>query len=487
MVAASSKIKELQSNSEQDINALFDRITNQGIQYLDFRFTDSRGLWHHMSVKTTSIDADMIANGITFDGSSIKGWKEIDDSDMTLKPDISHVVNDPFSESPTLIVFCNIHDPKDETPYTRDPRSIALRAEQFLRQSKVADKAYFGPEPEFFIFDKVEFDCNAQNAFYRIHSAEGSYTNNQTFKGIDQPTLSHRPLPKGGYFPVPPIDSEHNLRAKMLSTLADMGVAGEKHHHEVAAGQHEIGFSYDSLTRTADNLQIFKYVVHNVAVENGKTATFMPKPIFGDNGSGMHVHQSLWLNDAPIFPGDKYANLSESALYYIGGILKHARALNAFTNPTTNSYKRLVPGYEAPVYLAYSARNRSAAVRIPHILNPKARRIEIRFPDPSSNPYLALSAMLMAGIDGILNKIHPGEAMDKNLYEFKPHELTPDIIMSGSLKEALMALDQDREFLKRGDVFTDEQIEAYIALKNEEVLAVTEVPHPKEFSLYYSL
>jgi glutamine synthetase len=466
---------------------LLEKIKNQGIQYLDLRFTDMKGVWHHMSLKTSALPSDMFSKGITFDGSSINGWKTIEDSDMTLMPDCENTLNDPFSDLPTLIVFCNVFDPKTEQPYDRDPRSIAVKAENFLKTCSFADTAYFGPEPEFFIFDHVEYDCNAQNAFYRIHSGEGSFTNNQTFKGIEFPTLSHRPVPKGGYFPVPPVDSLHNLRAEMLTILTDMGVEGEKHHHEVAPSQHEIGFTFSTLLKTADNLQTFKYVVRNVAYDHGKTATFMAKPIFGDNGSGMHVHQSLWQKEAPVFAGTEYANLSKTALYYIGGILKHARALNAFTNPTTNSYKRLVPGYEAPVYLSYSARNRSAAVRIPHNNSEKARRIEVRFPDPTANPYLALSAMLMAGIDGINNKIDPGNAMDKNLYEFKPHEISPDIVMSGSLKEALLALDQDRDFLKRGGVFTDEQIESYIALKNEEILAVSEIPHPKEFSLYYSL
>jgi glutamine synthetase len=467
-----------------ELKKIRDRINKEKIEFIDLRFTDTQGLFHHFTVSISAFTDSLIQDGLVFDGSSLNGWKTIDDSDMLLMPDLSHVVSDPFSQDPTLIIFCTVNDPVSKSLYINDPRSTALKAEAYLRQTGFADTAYFGPEPEFFVFDAVRFNSTPLESYYSLNASERINEND----GFDaDPHHAHRPQLKGGYLPVMPIDSGHNMRAEMLKFLGEMGLKPEKHHHEVAANQHELGFEYSTLLRTADSIQLFKYVVHNVAVHHGKTATFMPKPLFGDNGSGMHVHQSLWRKNQPLFQGNLYANLSETALYYIGGILHHAHALNAFTNATTNSYKRLVPGYEAPVCRAYSARNRSAAVRIPHVLHDKARRIEVRFPDPACNPYLALSALLMAGLDGINQKISPGDAIDNNLYALDKKSAGEEMFLASSLRNALGALDQDRSFLKQGDVFSDHQIDAYIALKMQEVTAIEEAPHPREFSLYYSL
>ncbi|MFN7709871.1 MAG: type I glutamate--ammonia ligase [Holosporales bacterium] len=462
---------------------------DEAFQYVDFRFTDPLGIWHHMTFKAEHVNLDILEEGIMIDGSSIPGWRSIEDSDMIIKPDLNRCVKDVFATDPTLIIFCDAVDPHTQQGYNRDPRSIAKRAEEYLINSRIADTAYFGPEPEFFIFDAVHFENGGTYGFYQLTSAETSIISGPLNgpSSFGTYNLGHRPTKGGGYAPVQPVDSLHELRAKMLSKLGRMGLKAEKHHHEVAQSQHELGFEYDTLLRTADNLQIYKYVVRQVAHNNGKSATFLPKPIYGDNGSGMHVHQSLWADGRPLFSGNQYDHLSEEALYYIGGILKHAKALTAFTNPTTNSFKRLVPGYEAPVYLAYSARNRSAAVRIPHTRSPKAKRVEVRFPDPTANPYLALSAMLMAGLDGIKNKIHPGEAMERNLYDAKNHNLGPDQMLCRSLTEALGNLDQDRAFLTEGGVFDDDQINAFIEMKHQEIVELNRGPTPAEFQLYYSL
>ena len=467
-------------------DVLLKRIYDDGITYVDFRFTDPKGVWHHMTFHVNAVDADLLHDGIMFDGSSIPGWRSIENSDMILMPDPSTAFRDPFSQYPTLVVTCDIFDPMTGKGYNRDPRSIARRAETFLRSTNVGDQAFFGPEPEYFVFDEVYYEVGATHAFYHLNSAETTCLNNPLFNR--ETALSyhqgHRMNAGGGYCPVQPADSQHELRAETLSTLASIGLGIQKHHHEVAPAQHELGFDHSTLLSMSDTLQAFKYVVRCMAQKRGKTATFMPKPIAGDNGSGMHVHQSIWKDGQPLFFGKEYNELSQDALYYIGGILSHAKALNAFTNPTTNSYKRLVPGYEAPVYLAYSARNRSAAIRIPHSTSPKGKRIEVRFPDPTANPYLALSAMLMAGLDGIANKIDPGQAMEKNLYEADTSSLNK---MSSTLKEALMSLDQDRDFLTKGGVFDNDQIQAYIELKLQELEEVEHGPNPAEFKLYYSL
>lgn len=453
------------------------RLQDEKIEFVDFRFTDFYGNWHHMTYHASALDAHTLEAGIMFDGSSIAGWRPINDSDMILKPDAGTAQLDPFSSYPTLILTCDVVQPDPEAPYTRDPRSIAKKAEAYLKSTGIADQAFFGPEPEFFVFDHVEFDLGMNHGSYRLDSQEGPYNS-----GEPHENLGHRPGVKGGYVPVSPVDTLVDMRAEMLDVMESMGLEVEKHHHEVAPSQHELGYKYGTLVQAADQLQIYKYVVKNVAHSYGKSATFMPKPIMGDNGSGMHVHQSLWLKGAPTFLGNEYGGLSELALYYIGGIIEHARAINAFTNPTTNSYKRLVPGYEAPVVLAYSSRNRSASIRVPHVTNEKARRIEVRFPDAASNPYLGLTVMLMAGLDGIKNKIHPGKPTTQDLYH-GVHDFTE---VSGSLRESLEALEQDHDFLLQGDVFTKECIGAYIALKMEEVHAFEQTPHPLEFKLYYS-
>ena len=455
----------------------------EGIDFVDLRFTDPRGKWQHLTMVSDFVDADAFEDGIMFDGSSIEGWKAINESDMALIPDATSAVMDPFSAQPQLILFCDINEPSTGQGYNRDPRSVAKKAEAYLASTGIGDTAYFGPEPEFFVFDDVRFDVQMNKCFYEFDSEEGPYV---TGKILEESNTGHRPGIKGGYFPVPPVDSAHDMRGEMVTVMKEMGLEMDKHHHEVAPSQHELGMTFDTLTRTADNVQINKYCTHMVAHTYGKTATFMPKPVAGDNGSGMHVHQSIWAKGKPLFAGSGYADLSETALYYIGGIIKHAKSLNAFTNPSTNSYKRLIPGFEAPVLLAYSARNRSASCRIPFSSNPKGKRVEIRFPDPTANPYLAFSAMMMAGLDGIQNKIHPGDAMDKNLYDLPPEELADVPTVCGSLREALESLDGDRDYLKKGDVFDDDMIDGYLALKWEEVYNFEHTPHPVEFKMYYS-
>jgi len=467
-----------------DPKKIFEMIKEHDVKYVDYRFTDPRGKWQHLAMHVGAVDEDALTEGIMFDGSSIAGWKAINESDMTLVPDLSTAVMDPFAAQPLLILFCDIAEPSTGQPYDRDPRSTARKAEAYLKSSGIGDTAVVGPEAEFFVFDDVRFKVEMNDCFFRFSSEEGPYMSGEHF---DEGNVGHRPALKGGYFPVAPVDTGGDLRAEMVTVMDEMGLTVEKHHHEVAPSQHELGIKFDTLVRTADNMQIYKYVVHNVAHTYGKTATFMPKPVFGDNGSGMHVHQSIWKGGKPIFAGDGYAGLSETALYYIGGIIKHARALNAFTNPSTNSYKRLVPGYEAPVLLAYSGRNRSASCRIPYGAGPKAKRVEVRFPDPTANPYLAFSAMLMAGIDGIKNKIHPGDPMDKNLYDLPPEELHDVPTVCGSLRQAAESLAEDSEFLLAGDVFTKDQINAYLELKWEEILRYETAPHPIEFQMYYSV
>ena len=467
-----------------DTAKVMELIKEHDVKYVDFRFTDPRGKWQHLAHHVRTIGEDFLNEGVMFDGSSIAGWKAINDSDMMLVPDCSTAVLDPFAAQISLVIFCDVHEPLSGQPYTRDPRSTARKAEQYLSTTGIGDKAYFGPEAEFFIFDDVRYSCQMNGAMYAIDSEEGPYV---TGKEFPDGNTGHRPPVKGGYFPVPPVDSQSDLRAEMLSVMADMGLKVEKHHHEVAPSQAELGAEFATLVRTADNLQIYKYVVQNVAHQYGKTATFMPKPVMGDNGSGMHVHQSVWKGERPAFAGNLYADLSETALYYIGGIIRHAKAINAFTNPTTNSYKRLIPGFEAPVLLAYSSRNRSASCRIPYTSSPKGKRVEVRYPDPAANPYLAFAAMLMAGIDGIQNKVHPGDPIDKNLYDLPPEELTDIPVVCGSLREALGELRADHAFLLKGDVFNIDQIDAYMELKWEEVYAFEHTPHPIEFQMYYSV
>ena len=453
------------------------------LQFVGFQFTDPRGKMQHTDQHISTIDKDMFEDGIMIDGSSIAGWKAINESDMCLVPDWSKCWLDPFAAQPILKVFCTIAEPLSGDPYDRCPRVVAKKAEAYLQKTGIADTAYFGPEAEFFIFGDVRYKVSMNEVAYRLDSTEGPYNTDTKYP---EGNTGHRPGVKGGYFPEAPIDSTADLRAEMITVLAGMGVPVEKHHHEVAPSQCELGIFFSTLVNCADNMQLYKYAVHNVAHLYGKTATFMPKPIYGDNGSGMHVHQSLWSGKDPMFAGDQYAGLSDTALHYIGGIIKHARALNAFTNPSTNSYKRLVPGYEAPVLLAYSSRNRSASCRIPFGKSPKAKRVEVRFPDPTANPYLAFSAMLMAGLDGVQNKIHPGDAIDKNLYDLPPEELAKVPTVCGSLREALECLKADHEFLTKGDVFTKSMIEGYIDLKMEEVEAFETMPHPIEFQMYYS-
>ncbi|MEO1651215.1 MAG: type I glutamate--ammonia ligase, partial [Pseudomonadota bacterium] len=439
-------------------------IKEKDVKFVDLRFTDTRGKMQHVTADARCVDEGMFADGYAFDGSSIAGWKSIEASDMMLMADPASAHIDPFFAQTTLAIFCDVLEPSTGEPYDRDPRSIAKRAEAYVASSGVGDKVFFGPEAEFFLFDDVRFKADAYESSFRVDSTELP-SNSGT--EMEMGNLGHRPRMKGGYFPVPPIDSGQDIRSEMLAVMAEMGVKTEKHHHEVGSAQHELGIEFAEMTTIADHLQIYKYAIHNVANAYGKTATFMPKPVFGDNGSGMHVHQSIWMGGEPVFAGDKYADLSDTCLNYIGGILKHAKAINAFTNASTNSYKRLVPGYEAPVLLAYSARNRSASCRIPYTTSPKAKRIEVRFPDPTANPYLAFACMLMAGLDGIENKIDPGEAMDKNLYDLPPAELAEIPTVCRSLREALESLDADRAFLKAGGVFTDDMIDAYIELKME--------------------
>lgn len=458
-------------------------IKENEIKYVDLRFTDPKGKWQHLTMTSEFVDEDSFTDGIMFDGSSIAGWKAINESDMALIPDATSAVMDPFAAQPALILFCDVIEPSTGEPYGRDPRSIARKAEAYLASTGIGDTAYFGPEAEFFVFDDVRFNVSMNNCSYEFSSDEGPYV---TGRIMAEGNAGHRPPIKGGYFPVPPVDSAMDLRAEMVSVMQDMGLKMDKHHHEVAPSQHELGVLYQTMVTAADQVQIYKYCVHMVAQTYGKTATFMPKPVTGDNGSGMHTHQSIWKDGKPMFAGSGYADLSEMALFYIGGIMKHAKALNAFTNPSTNSYKRLIPGFEAPVLLAYSARNRSASCRIPFTSNPKGKRVEVRFPDPTANPYLAFAAMLMAGLDGIQNRIHPGDAIDKNLYDLPPEELRNVPTVCGSLREALENLDADRSFLKAGDVFSDDLIDGYITLKWEEVYNFEHTPHPVEFQMYYS-
>ena len=459
-------------------------IKDNDVRYVDFRFTDPRGKEQHVSVPASTIDESTFETGKMFDGSSIAGWKGINESDMILMPDTATAVMDPFFSDPTLILRCDILEPSTMQGYERDPRSVAKRAEAYLKSSGVGDTAFFGPEPEFFVFDDVRWKNEMSGASFAINSEEAAWACNQI---MEEGNIGHRPGVKGGYFPVPPVDSLQDVRSAMCLVLEEMGVETEVHHHEVGtAGQCEIGTRFNTLTTRADHNQILKYVVLNVAHNYGKTATFMPKPLVGDNGNGMHVHMSLAKDGENLFAGDKYGNLSQTALYYIGGILKHAKAINAFSNGSTNSYKRLVPGFEAPVMLAYSARNRSASIRIPYEANPKGRRIEVRFGDAAANPYLTFSAMLMAGLDGIQNQIDPGDANDKDLYDLPPEEDAAIPKVCASLDEALAALDADRDFLKAGGVFTDDAIDGYIDLKMEEVTALRQATHPIEFDMYYS-
>ena len=460
-------------------------IRDNEVRYVDMRFTDSRGKEQHVSIPVSQVDDDFFKEGKMFDGSSISGWKGINESDMVLMPDADSAVLDPFFDEVTLNIRCDVVEPTSMQGYERCPRSLAKRAEAYLKSTGIADTAYFGPEPEFFIFDDVRWGDDVSGAFYEVDSEEGSWNSDRV---IEDGNTGHRPGVKGGYFPVPPVDSMHNIRSAMCTILEEMGVPVEVHHHEVAtAGQSEIGTVFNTLGRKADEGQILKYCVQNVAHGYGKTAAFMPKPLVGDNGSGMHVHQSLAKDGNNLFTGDLYGGLSEMALHYIGGIFKHARAINAFANAGTNSYKRLVPGFEAPIMLAYSARNRSASCRIPWVSNPKGRRIEMRFPDSSGNPYLCFASLMMAGLDGILNKIDPGEPMEKDLYDLPPEEQEDIPTVCASLEEAIGALQEDSEFLCAGGVFTEDMIAAYIELKMEEVNRFRMTTHPVEFDMYYSL
>ena len=460
-------------------------VKDNDVKFVDFRFTDTRGKEQHVTVPMSHFDEDKFSEGHAFDGSSIAGWKGIEASDMLLMPDPNTANIDPFFDETTLFLQCDVVEPGDGKSYERDPRSVAKRAEAYLKASGLGDTAFFGPEPEFFVFDNVRWDADMSGSFVKIDEYEASWSKGAQFDGGNK---GHRPTVKGGYFPVPPVDSMQDMRAEMVLVIEQLGIPVEVFHHEVAgAGQNEIGTKFSTLVERADWTQVLKYVVWNVAHAYGKTATFMPKPLVGDNGSGMHVHQSIWKDGKNLFAGNGYAGLSDFALYYIGGIIKHARALNAITNPSTNSYKRLVPGFEAPVKLAYSSRNRSASIRIPHVASDKARRIEARFPDPMANPYLCFSALMMAGLDGVENKIHPGEAATKDLYHLPPEEdkLVPTVCHS--LDQALDALDADRGFLTKGGVFTDGLIDAYIDLKMQEVTRMRMTTHPIEFDMYYSL
>ena len=460
-------------------------IKDHDVKWIDLRFTDTRGKEQHVSLPVSEVDGDFFELGKMFDGSSIAGWKGINESDMILMPDDSSSVVDPFTDEITINIRCDIIEPTTMQGYERDPRSVAKRAEEYLKSAGIADTAFFGPEPEFFVFDDVKWNVDISGASYAINSEEAAWSSNKYFKGGN---IGHRPKVKGGYFPVPPVDSLHNIRAAMCSAMEAQSLGVEVHHHEVGtAGQCEIGVKFNTMVKKADEVQMLKYTVHNVAHAYGKTATFMPKPLIGDNGSGMHVHMSLSKDGKNLFTGDGYAGLSEHALYYIGGVIKHAKAINAFANASTNSYKRLIPGFEAPVMLAYSARNRSASIRIPYVKNPKARRVEVRFPDPTGNPYLAFAALLMAGLNGIKNKIHPGDAAETDLYDLPAEEAAEISTVAKSFEEALASLDANRDFLTTGGVFTDDMIDAYIALKKEECVRVSQTTHPVEFDLYYSV
>jgi glutamine synthetase len=458
-------------------------IKEKEIEWVDVRFTDPKGTWHHLTMCSGVIDEDALEVGLMFDGSSIEGWKAINESDMILRPDLDAVFVDPFSATPMLILVCDIVEPVDGSLYGRDPRSTAKRAESYLKLTGLGDTVYIGPEPEFFMFDDVKFDTTYASSYYMLDDVELPVNSGKSYESGN---LGHRPRAKGGYFPVGPVDVTTDIRGEMVSTCMEMGLPMDKHHHEVAGSQHELGLTFGKLVETCDRIQVYKYVVKMVAQAYGKTATFMPKPIKMDNGSGMHTHISIWNKGKNTFAGNGYAGLSETCLFFIGGVIKHAKALNAFTNPTTNSYKRLVPGYEAPVLLAYSARNRSASCRIPYGAGEKGKRVEFRFPDPLANPYLSCAAILMAGIDGIENKMHPGEAMDKNLYDLPPEELSLVPTVCGSLREALNSLTADHAFLTKGGVFTEDQIEAYMELKWQDVARWEMTPSPVEFDMYYS-
>jgi glutamine synthetase len=464
-------------------NDVLKLIKDNDVKYVDFRFTDPRGKWQHVTFDVTMIDQEVFAEGIMFDGSSIAGWKAINESDMNLMPDPETTFIDPFFAETTAVIVCDVLEPTTGEPYTRDPRGMAKKAVAYMKSTGVGDAVNFGPEAEFFVFDDVRFSSDPYNVGFRVDSSELPTNSATEYEGGN---LGHRVRTKGGYFPVPPVDSLQDMRSEMLGAMAKMGCTVEKHHHEVASAQHELGLKFGPLVRMADQMQIYKYAIHQVANIYGKTATFMPKPVYGDNGSGMHCHQSIWKGSTPVFAGNKYADLSETCLQYIAGIIKHAKAINAFTNPSTNSYKRLVPGFEAPVLLAYSARNRSASCRIPLANSPKAKRVEVRFPDPTANPYLGFAAMLMAGLDGIMNKLDPGSAIDKDLYDLPPKELKKIPTVCGSLREALSSLDKDRDFLKKGGVFDDDFIDSYIDLKMTEVIRFEHTPHPIEYDMYYS-
>ncbi len=468
------------------VDNVFKMIKDKGVKMVDMKFVDFPGQWQHFTVPVTEVSEETFESGLGFDGSSIRGWKQIHESDMLIIPDPDTVLMDPFCPIPTLSLICNVFDPLTKQKYDRDPRNIALKAEAYLKQTGIADTAFFGPEAEFFIFDDIRYDSNEHSSYYFLDSSEGKWNSGR----VESPNLGYKPRYKEGYFPVPPTDSIMNLRNEMTQNLIAAGLHVEAQHHEVAtAGQCEIDLRYAPLVTAADGLLLFKYIIKNTARQHNKTVTYMPKPIFGDNGSGMHVHQSLWKNGKPLFFGNGYANLSELALYYIGGLLKHAPALCALTNPTTNSYKRLVPGFEAPVNLAYSQRNRSASVRIPaYSQSPKTKRVEFRTPDGACNPYLAFSAMLMAGLDGILNKINPGDPLDKDIYDLSPEELKNVPSAPGSLEEALKALERDHDFLLKGDVFTEDVVGAWIEYKmTREVKPMALRPHPFEFHLYYDI
>ncbi|WP_183396415.1 type I glutamate--ammonia ligase [Hansschlegelia beijingensis] len=459
-------------------------IKDNDVRYVDLRFTDPKGKWQHVTFDVSMVDEDFFAEGQMFDGSSIAGWKAINESDMLLMPDVKTACIDPFFAASTLSVVCDVLEPTTNEPYERDPRGTLVKAEAYLKSLGIGDTIYFGPEAEFFVFDDVRFAATPYNTGFKLDSDELPTNSDAEY---DTGNMGHRVRTKGGYFPVPPMDSAQDMRGEMLAAMAAMGAKVEKHHHEVASAQHELGLKFEEAVLMADHTQVYKYCIHQVAQSYGKTATFMPKPVYGDNGSGMHCHMSIWKDGKPLFAGDKYAGLSQECLWYIGGIIKHAKAVNAFTNPTTNSYKRLVPGFEAPVLLAYSARNRSASCRIPFTTSPKAKRVEVRFPDPSANPYLCFAALMMAGLDGIVNKIDPGQAMDKDLYDLPPKELRKIPTVCGSLREALQSLDKDREFLKKGGVFTDDQIDSFIELKMQDVIRFEHTPHPVEFDMYYSV
>ena len=463
---------------------VLDLVESEEVAYVDVRFTDPKGKLQHVTLDVTLLDEDFFEEGFMFDGSSIAGWKSIDQSDMKLMPDPSSAYLDPFYAEKTLCLHCNVVEPDTGEPYERDPRGTATKAEAYLKSTGIGDAFYCGPEAEFFLFDDVRYSVTPQKVSFQLDGDDAAWNTDTEYETGNR---GHRAAHKGGYFPVNPIDRGQDIRGEMLTTMKRMGMRTDKHHHEVASGQHELGLIFGGLVEQADNIQKYKYVIHNVADAYGKTATFMPKPMKGDNGSGMHVNMSIWKDGKPLFAGDKYADLSQEALWFIGGILRHAKALNAITNPSTNSYKRLIPGFEAPVLLAYSARNRSASCRIPYVASPKGKRVEVRFPDPGQNPYLGFAAMLMAGLDGIKNKIHPGDPMDKNLYDLPPEELKNVPQVCGSLREALENLDKDRAFLKAGDVFSDDLIDAYMELKWEEVYNFEHTPHPIEYAMYYSV